>query len=91
MERFEDHDAGYLRWLRRNPKGYVLNVTRTDSPHGAMLHRSTCFTIHNEAFRGSGWTTNVHVKICSGGREPLRQWALRNVGILPPDCLRCRP
>lgn len=91
MDRFEDRDGLYLRWLRQNPRGYVLNVLRTDSHHGAMLHRATCHTIRNEAFRGSGWTTSSHVKLCSTGRESLRQWALRNTGILPPDCLKCRP
>lgn len=91
MQRFENDDGGYLRWLRHNPTGYVLNVLRTHSHHGVMLHRATCHTIQNESFRGSGWTTNFYVKVCSSGREPLRQWALRNVATLPPDCLKCRP
>lgn len=91
MERFENKDGGYLRWVRHHPTGYVLNVLRTHSHHGVMLHRATCFTIQNQAFRGSGWTTNFYVKVCSNGREPLRQWALRNVEMLPPDCLKCRP
>jgi hypothetical protein len=91
MERFVNNDSGYLRWLRQNAKGYVLNVLRTHSHHGVMLHRATCFTIHYESFRGSGWTRNFYVKICSSGREPLREWARRNVGVLPPDCLKCRP
>lgn len=91
MQRFENADHGYLRWLRRNPRGYALNVVRTHASTGMMLHRATCFTIQNESFRGSGWTTNVYVKICAPGREPLRRWALRNAGALPPDCLKCRP
>ena len=91
MQRYENDERGYLRWLRLNPHGYVLNVLRTHSHHGVMLHRSTCYTIQNEAFRGSGWTTGSYAKVSSNAREPLRQWALRNVGMLPPDCLKCRP
>lgn len=91
MERFENNDGGYLKWVRHHPKGYVLNMVRTHSHHGVMLHRATCFTIQNQALRGSGWTTSFYVKVCSNGREPLRQWALRNVEMLPPDCLKCHP
>lgn len=91
MERFENSDGAYLRWLRHNPEGYVLNVLRTHAPTGVMLHRATCFTIQHESFRHSGWTTGDYVKVCAGSREPLRQWALWNAGALPPDCLKCRP
>lgn len=91
MERFEDNDGGYLTWTRHNPSGYVLNVQRGNAPSGVMLHRARCFTIHNESFRGSGWTRNAYVKVCSHGRETLRKWALRHTGRLPPDCLKCRP
>lgn len=91
MERFENSERGYLRWLRQNPSGYVLNVVRTHAPSGVMLHRANCYTIQSDSFRGSGWTTNAYVKVCSSGREPLRQWALRKVGALPPDCLKCNP
>lgn len=91
MERFENNDTGYLRWLRENPTGYVVNVLRSELPHGVMLHRATCHTIQAEGMRGSGWTRSYYMKICSRRREPLRQWALRHVGELPPDCLKCQP
>lgn len=91
MERFEANDTGYLRWLREHRRGYVLNVQRTHTHHGLMLHRATCFTIQAEGFRGSGWTRNVYVKLCSKQREVLRKWAERHVGKQPPDCLKCHP
>lgn len=80
-----------LRWLQQNPKGYALNVLRTHASTGLMLHRSTYYRIQSNSFRGSGWTTNSYVKVCSNAREPLRQWALRHAGHLPPDSSKCHP
>ena len=91
MERFEDADRSYLAWLKQHPSGYVLNVLRTHASSGAMLHRSECFTIRNEAFRRAGWTTGFYVKVCSPSREALRNWSLRFIDTLPPDCLKCKP
>ena len=91
MQRFENNDGGYLRWLRQNPNGYVLNVLRTHLHHGVRLHRADCYTIQDKAFRGSGWTTTSYVKLCSNERQPLRNWTERNVGVVPPDCFKCSP
>ena len=42
MPRFQNDDAGYLRWLAANPAGYVLNLARDGS---ATLHRASCHSI----------------------------------------------
>lgn len=35
---FVDDDAGYLRWLVNNPRGYVVNAQRTPKPGYPILH-----------------------------------------------------
>ena len=72
VERFIDDDAGYMKWVARNPDGFVLNTYRRPSPGYLKLHRATCRTINDHPARGDRWTADYQ-KIC-GSRSELERW-----------------
>ncbi|HUV80802.1 MAG TPA: hypothetical protein VMW40_08305 [Candidatus Bathyarchaeia archaeon] len=45
MKKFIDDDRGYLDWIDRNPRGFVVNTYRNPSSKYLILHRATCGTI----------------------------------------------
>jgi hypothetical protein len=42
VERFQDDEAGYERWLADHPDLFVLNTARIPAPNYLVLHRATC-------------------------------------------------
>jgi hypothetical protein len=88
--KFEDDDEGYLDWLRRFPRGHVLNANRPPTASYVMLHRSSCHTINGEPTRGEGWTTTT-IKVCAIRSAQLKQWAMDEVGGIPTRCGFCTP
>jgi hypothetical protein len=63
----ENDDSRYLEWLRRNPKGFVVNLRRAIDSEYAVLHKATCRTINRypgmEDTPG-GFTERNYVKLC---------------------------
>lgn len=63
----ENDDTHYLEWLRLNPKGFVVNLTRKIGSRYAVLHQATCRTINRypgmEDTPG-GFTERDYVKLC---------------------------
>ena len=79
---FEDDDTGYLKWLKMNPEGYVLNTTRPPSTDYLKLHAATCpfiRGIHGTPPRGSSWTGS-YIKVCAPTRWELEQWLQKQFG-----------
>jgi len=88
MTKFVDDDDGYMRWLRSNQKGWVVNSTRKPNPRYLMLHRATCRTITGRPARGTLWTKD-YMKKCSSSREKLETWTRRDVGGNLRPCQLC--
>ena len=77
------HDA-YIRWLRRNPRGYVLNRKALTY---AVLHESDCMHIAN--YDDPKVSLTEKPKICAPKRsEPLKAWA-KERGINWSRCDTC--
>ncbi|WP_243727371.1 hypothetical protein [Actinocrispum wychmicini] len=85
VERFQDDDAGYERWLAAHPDLFVLNTARRPAPNYLMLHRATCRTIAGTPARGNRWTGD-YIKFC-GRRTELEEFAQAQVG---GTAFRCR-
>jgi hypothetical protein len=94
---FRNDDAGYLRWLRDHPGGFVVNTMRGVSPSYMVLHRATCPSI-SEYPSGSepgAFTERQYSKACGESVEDLSTWVRANGR---PDgtftsvaCSHCRP
>lgn len=67
MERFQDDDAGYERWLADHADLFVLNTARNPAPNYLMLHRAVCHTIAGTASRRITWPVTAMVR---GHRTP---------------------
>jgi hypothetical protein len=87
VERFQDDDTGYERWLAGHPDLYVLNAARNPAPNYLMLHRATCRTIAGAPARGARWTGD-YIKFC-GNRAELEEFAQTHVGGQAHPCRRC--
>ncbi len=86
---FVSDDDGYLRWLRENPHGLVVNSHRVPVSSYLVLHRASCSSI-NTADR-TNWTTTGYIKTCSTSVTALVEWARRVVGGTLKPCGMCRP
>jgi hypothetical protein len=74
---YRDDDDGFFAWQSANPAGLFINTYRNPSPSYLVLHKSGC-----PHFKGSPelqWTVD-YVKLCSGNRSDLEQWARQTVG-----------
>ncbi|HUY86330.1 MAG TPA: hypothetical protein VMU77_04395 [Acidimicrobiales bacterium] len=87
---FEDNDAGYMKWLKANPKGFVINCDLKPIADYVVLHKSNCKTISGEPAKGEGWTV-AYKKVCSDMAIQLELWSRRAVGVLPHRCEKCQP
>lgn len=87
MERFEDDDAGYERWLTGHPNLFVLNTARNPAPNYLMLHRATCRTIVGTPACGTRWTSE-YIKFC-GEQTELEQFAQSHLGGTASPCRLC--
>lgn len=87
---FEDDDTGYKNWLTSHESGYVLNCDRSRSLQTARFHLSTCRTITRLFGRGTTFT-GQYIKVCSDSIEPLRKWAMAEIGKMPEACGKCKP
>ncbi len=76
----DGNDSQYLRWLRENPKGYVLNARRKPDAEYIVLHRSNCHSIshYTANARPGGFTERDFIKVCSDSLPALRKWAQQN-------------
>ena len=86
---FVNDDDGYLRWLRENPDGFVVNSNRVPGGSYLILHRASCKWINTPS--RTNWTTTGYIKTCSNNLTALREWAEREVGGSLKPCQSCQP
>ena len=89
FEQFVNDDNGYLRWLRENPHGLVLNSHRVPVSSYLKLHRASCSSINTPD--RTNWTTTGYIKTCSTDVTALVEWAREEVGGVLKPCGMCRP
>ncbi|MCE9635791.1 MAG: hypothetical protein K8T90_08810 [Planctomycetes bacterium] len=65
---FRNDDAGYRRWRRAHPRGYVLNLFGGADARENVLHRASCDDLTPKLINQS--TTSVP-KVCSDDRTAI--------------------
>jgi len=90
MEIFDNNDTGYLLWLNKNPKGFVLNANNPPNARYLVAHRASCFTINDTPSRGKDWTVK-YIKVCGDTLAELSEWTLDQFGGKPYCCRHCSP
>jgi hypothetical protein len=90
VETFFQDEAGYVDWLRRHPRGFVINCEQKPSPNYLILHRSRCSTINGVPARGNRWT-RLYGKVCATSVAELDRWARTDVGGKLQRCQLCDP
>lgn len=90
MEKFIDNDPGYLDWINKNQRGFVINCDRTPKANYIILHTARCYTINGRPARGKVWT-GPYIKICSLDKMELDSWAYTELGVNPRPCKICIP
>jgi len=89
VKTFVNDDDGYLKWLRQNPTGFVVNSFAWPSPKYLILHRATCGTISTPT--RTNWTTTGYIKKCAPHRSELEKWAANEVRGRLNHCQICNP
>ncbi len=92
---FNNGDAPYLRWMKENPRGFVLNTTQGLKTRYLVLHRTGCYHISGyTSLQSEGaFTLNGYIKVCSNAPGTIIDWISKN---RPPGakfrpCGTCRP
>jgi len=93
---FEGNDKAYLKWLKVNPSGFVVNMLRNQSPSYMILHRATCRIIstYTEMAKPGGFTERQYIKVCASSLMEAKLWVLthgRPDGSFSNICSRCNP
>ena len=83
---FKDDDEGFFDWQDDNSDGYFINTERKPNPKYLVLHKAGC--PHFKGSESLRWTKD-YVKICSGDRTPLEEWATEAVGGEVTLCRTC--
>ena len=92
MRLFAEDDEGYLKWLRDNPEGWVLNIRARRDPRYVILHRAGCPAISRGDVSDAAWTGRGYRKLCVSLATDLRNACLvagRPDGTLSRRCGIC--
>jgi hypothetical protein len=94
IEIFDNDDKNYLKWLKNNPKGYVISMYRNRSPKNMTLHRATCICIskYTKMARKGGFTERKYIKICLISLREAQKWVSTNGrpnGTFSKECSKC--
>lgn len=93
MHDFSDDDDGYLRWVRDDPAGFVLNVRHNPRASYTVLHRASCRTITKQRDNGA-YTARGYRKVVSNSVNELRGYTRslgRADGSFSGVCRHCNP
>jgi hypothetical protein len=88
MVTFDNDEDGYLKWVRDNPFGFVINAPKQRGSSPDMLHRATCKDITTD--QRTNYTTTDYKKICSVDRQELVDWGTRHSSDWR-ECKHCKP
>jgi hypothetical protein len=67
---YRDAHEDYVRWLRHNPRGFVLNLK---TQKRAVLHESDC--MHIVDYPDPNYSLTDKCKVCAPSSEPLKALA----------------
>jgi hypothetical protein len=88
IQRFQNDEDAYLRWVQANPDGYVVNVDEPRSfPQYPMVHRASHKVMSTPA--RTNYTTGDFIKICSMDLNALEQWSQEKYGRSLTRCAGC--
>lgn len=75
IELFDNGDEPYLKWIRENPRGFVINRFRSRNTYYRMLHTARCrhITILPSRANKGGFTERQYVKECGTKEELLKK------------------
>jgi hypothetical protein len=73
MLTFDDNEAGYLKWVNDNPKGFVINVPKQHVLVPDMLHKASCTHITTD--QRTNYTTGDYKKLCFVDRKELADYS----------------
>lgn len=88
LHTFDNDEVGYLRWVRANPSGFVINVPKDFRNIPYFLHRASCK--HITTPKHKNYTTTQFMKICSVNRQELVKWGAGYPGNFQ-ECSHCKP
>jgi hypothetical protein len=86
---FRHDDAGYYRWLRDHPDGYVVATWIPITSDVPVLHHAACSHI-NRDIRPRSWTNSVG-KACSDDKDAAVLWVAHQALQPVRSCEHCRP
>lgn len=89
---FQKQEAGYFKWLKAHPEGFVLNTRAGLSPSYMKLHRASCklVTGYLGKAEAGGFTERSYRKICAEEVPSISTWVVQNGGNLT-SCAHCKP
>jgi len=90
-------ESGYLDWISRNPRGFVVNGRRRFDPGYLVLHRASCTTVRRYPTMDQdpgGFTERGYVKICSTSIRELEKYLAPKAHrrrAFSKECRLCEP
>ncbi|MEZ9330615.1 hypothetical protein AB4525_15005 [Vibrio breoganii] len=93
---FVDNDDGYIRWVTKNPYGFVVNTTRTKRKAYRVLHTASCrhVTVLQKSQSQGAFTSRDYIKVCAEQVDSLRDWTRsegEDTGLFSQECASCKP
>ena len=88
-EVFLDEDPSYLKWLTKNPNGYIINIQKSRNPADARLHDANCWTLTVQLELGVK-LTDPYMKVCGKTLAAVEDWAVEHVREPIQPCGHCR-
>ena len=89
---FRDDDPGYVTWVTKNPKGYVVNIQRSLTASDARMHSASCGHLAraiDASAAAQRRLTTTYVKVCSPSVDQLVEWSANRVGDQVQRCPTC--
>lgn len=88
VERFDNDEAGYLKWVETHPHGFIANVDRAGMvPAYPMVHSATHGLVSSP--RIGNFTTGDYIKLCSTDLKALEEYSQTRFGRPLTRCSQC--
>ena len=80
MKIFKSGDKPYLRWMKSNPNGFVINTASGDKTAYLMFHKADCHHIstYTKSQSSGAFTQKAYIKVCSLDSNELINWSISN-------------
>lgn len=88
LERFDNREEDYLRWVHAHRDGFVVNLTRRGiRPEYPMVHLASHGLISTPSL--GSFTTGEYIKVCSLDLAELEKWCRGEMGRELRQCGVC--